>query len=96
MNLYSPSFQQFPTPGHGSVGAACAAFAQVWSCAICLGGAEAGASVRQLPCGHCFHGDCIKAGLPVGQGVWGRFGVARCPGRLDAKREPTEIYSVAG
>lgn len=73
MNLYSPSFQQFPTPGHGSVGAACAAFAQVWSCAICLGGAEAGASVRQLPCGHCFHGDCIKAGLPVGQGVWGAF-----------------------
>eukprot|EP00913_Durusdinium_trenchii_P026124 g24507.t1 len=48
----------------------------VWSCAICLGGAEAGASVRQLPCGHCFHGDCIKAWLRRGrqcvpeEGAW--------------------------
>lgn len=48
----------------------------VWSCAICLGGAEAGASVRQLPCGHCFHGDCIKAWLRRGrQCPLGRCGV---------------------
>lgn len=43
-----------------------------WSCAICLG-ADAGA-VRQLPCGHAFHGACIKD-LPFPAG-------ARRPGRL--------------
>jgi len=45
----------------------------VWSCAICLG--ADGNAVRQLPCGHAFHGACIKAWLRRGQ----QCPLGRCP-----------------
>lgn len=49
-----------------------------WSCAICLGASD-GNAVRQLPCGHTFHGACIKAWLRRGQ---------RCPlGRCQVPKE---------
>ena len=50
---------------------------KAWSCAICLGASDG--AVRQLPCGHAFHGACIKAlscgtawVIAIGK-IWGKW-----------------------
>lgn len=38
---------------------------QAESCTICLGDYEPGEELRLLPCGHCFHAECVDAWLQI-------------------------------
>ncbi|MBU38167.1 MAG: hypothetical protein CMA59_01435 [Euryarchaeota archaeon] len=60
------SIKKFPkfcySAGHAHV---MAEIGQAESCTICLGDYESGEELRLLPCGHCFHAECVDAWLQI-------------------------------
>ena len=61
-------------------------------CSVCLTAFEEGDQVRELPCGHCYHAECIDEWLldkgRKPSGVEGLRGLASCP---LCKRMPIEL-----
>jgi len=60
------NIKKFPkfcfTPSHSTV---MKEIGQSESCTICLGDYESDEELRLLPCGHCFHAECVDAWLQI-------------------------------